>query len=53
MYLADRVAFHTAAMTLSLYEVLPLEGKKTPDPDVVGYVGNLVRYVDSHFERLS
>ncbi|KAG8761722.1 hypothetical protein FRC14_000106 [Serendipita sp. 396] len=37
MYLADRTGFHIAASTLSLFEVLPLEGQPAPKPDEVKY----------------
>jgi hypothetical protein len=32
MYLADRLAFHIVATTVSLFRILPLEGNTLPDP---------------------
>ncbi|KAG8797782.1 hypothetical protein FRC17_007646 [Serendipita sp. 399] len=37
MYLADRAGFHIAASTMSLFDVLPLEGQTVPHPDDVEY----------------
>ncbi|PVF97327.1 cytochrome P450 [Serendipita vermifera] len=35
MYLADKVAFHIVATIVSLFNIVPLEGKKIPDPKTV------------------
>ncbi|PVF97330.1 cytochrome P450 [Serendipita vermifera] len=32
MWIADRLAFHIVATTVSLFHILPLEGKTLPDP---------------------
>jgi hypothetical protein len=41
-YLADRAGFHIAATTIALYNIVPLEGAKIPDP-------NTIEYTDSGF----
>ncbi|PVF93570.1 cytochrome P450 [Serendipita vermifera] len=37
MHLAERVIFHLVATTVSLYKIVPLEGKKIPDPNSIEY----------------
>ncbi|PVF98200.1 cytochrome P450 [Serendipita vermifera] len=44
MYLADRVGFHVAVMTMLLYEILPLEGKSAPKPEEAQYSSNFIRF---------
>jgi cytochrome P450 len=43
MSLADRIGFHIAATTMSLFQILPLEGKQAPTPDTAVYFGDLLR----------
>jgi hypothetical protein len=47
MYLADRVAFHVVVTICSLFNVVPLEGKKIPDPATVEWEDIAVSYVNS------
>jgi hypothetical protein len=37
MYLADRAGFLIAATTIALYDIVPLEGAKIPDPNTIEY----------------
>lgn len=37
MYLGDRAGFHVAATIIALYNIVPLEGAKIPDPNAVEY----------------
>ena len=45
MKLADRIGFTLAAGLLSVYDVIPPEGKPTPSPDDFVYEDNFARYV--------
>jgi hypothetical protein len=47
MYLADRIGFHIAAATMSLFQIQPLEGKTAPTPETATYMGDLIRQVFS------
>lgn len=49
MHLADRTALHMAITTLSLYEILPLEGKAVPRPETVEFSKELIRSVNLEF----
>ncbi|PVF92944.1 cytochrome P450 [Serendipita vermifera] len=44
MHLADKVAFHVAATTMALFDVVPLEGRTIPDPDSVEYTDAALRH---------
>jgi hypothetical protein len=37
MYLADKVAFHLVVTALSLLKIVPLDGRKVPDPSTIEY----------------
>jgi hypothetical protein len=37
MYLADSAGFQIAATTIALYDIVPLEGAKIPDPNIIEY----------------
>lgn len=43
MYLADRVGFHFVTKTLSVYNVVPLEGKEKPEPSSMKYSTGAIR----------
>ncbi|PVF92646.1 cytochrome P450 [Serendipita vermifera] len=43
MYLADRIGFDFATKTLSVYNILPLEGKKRPEPSSIEYSPSIIR----------
>lgn len=43
MHLADRIGFHLAVNTLSVYSVLPMEGKERPEPSSMEYAPRVVR----------
>ncbi|CCA72716.1 related to O-methylsterigmatocystin oxidoreductase [Serendipita indica DSM 11827] len=43
MHFADRVAFHTALTSVSLFNILPLEGKQVPDIDRIEYTKDITR----------
>jgi hypothetical protein len=44
LYLAERLIFHTVITINSLFHVVPLEGKKIPDPNAIEYQDLLIRY---------
>jgi hypothetical protein len=46
MYLADKLAFHIVATIVSLFNIVPLEGKKVPDPKTVEWEDGAIQYVD-------
>jgi hypothetical protein len=52
MYLADRLAFHVMVMANSLFHILPLEGKKIPEPDSIEWTDTVIQY-DSSFHPTS
>ncbi|KIM28323.1 hypothetical protein M408DRAFT_329427 [Serendipita vermifera MAFF 305830] len=43
MYLADRTGFHISATIAALYDVVPLEGKSRPKPELVEYTDTFFR----------
>jgi hypothetical protein len=43
MYLADRAGFLIAATTIALYNIVPLEGAKIPDPNTIEYTDAVFR----------
>lgn len=43
MYLADRLAFHVMVMVNSLFHIVPLEGKKIPDPNTVEWTDTVIQ----------
>lgn len=45
MKLADRIGFTLAAGLLSLYDIIPPDGKPTPSPDDFVYEDNFARYM--------
>jgi hypothetical protein len=45
MYLADRLAFHVMVMTNSLFHIVPLEGRKVPDPSSIQWTDTVIQYV--------
>jgi cytochrome P450 len=51
MYFADRVTFHIVATIISLFEVVPLEGRTRPDPAMIRYPDTLIRYCTISFEE--
>lgn len=44
MYLADKVAFHLAITILALFNIVPLDGCKIPDPDTIEYTDTAFRH---------
>ncbi|KIM28310.1 hypothetical protein M408DRAFT_308234 [Serendipita vermifera MAFF 305830] len=45
MYLADRSGFHVSTTVAALYDVVPLEGKSRPKPELAQYTDALFRCV--------
>jgi hypothetical protein len=43
MYLADKVAFHIGITILTLFNIVPLDGCKVPDPDTIEYTDTAFR----------
>jgi hypothetical protein len=43
MHLADKILFHVAATTVSLFTVTPLDGSRIPDPNTVEYTDAALR----------
>lgn len=52
MYLADRVVFHIVTTINSLFHVVPLQGKRIPDPDTVVYTDVLIRYATAAPDKI-
>jgi hypothetical protein len=51
MYLADRVAFHMVVTIASLFDVVPLESQKRPDPKTVEWEDIGIQY-EHLFDKL-
>jgi hypothetical protein len=45
MYLADRFVLHLVATVMSFFGIVPLEGKKLPDPNKVEWSATAMQYV--------
>lgn len=45
MHLAERVVFHFVTTVIALYQVVPLEGCKIPDPNSIEYTATEIQYV--------
>lgn len=43
--IASRAGFYIATTIMSIYNILPLEGKSAPDPYTVKYNTDFLRYV--------
>jgi hypothetical protein len=46
MNLADRLAFHIVATIISVFEIVPLEGKTLPNPKDVEWSDTGIQYVN-------
>jgi hypothetical protein len=47
MYLADRLAFHIVATIISVFEIVPLEGKTLPELNDVEWLDGAMQCVNS------
>jgi hypothetical protein len=43
MNLADKVAFHLGVTIAALLKVVPLDGAKIPNPDMIEYTDAIIR----------
>ncbi|KAG8825362.1 hypothetical protein FRC19_011599 [Serendipita sp. 401] len=53
MYLADKAGFHFAVMTVSLFNIMPLEGKQRPDPANAQYTDMPLRSPKDFYARFT
>jgi hypothetical protein len=50
MNLADRLAFHIVATIISVFELVPLEGKTLPNPKDVEWSDTAIQYVNQYLD---